>query len=182
MEEKKLFDTSLYKKEIKCLFDINDIPENVGDVSEETYKIRKEVIDTYVTLTQDSLKTLNYCCDSLISKPLTMFYLFYYLELYFKTYILVNYPVDVFDVDKYEHEFTDIIKYIIDNSKINFEGFYARLKKIKNRDGETINYTKFSDFKYNRAKDSNRLIFDLSLSKEDVKNIKDVITWIENHM
>ena len=91
MEEKKLFDTSLYKKEIKCLFDINDIPENVGDVSEETYKIRKEVIDTYVTLTQDSLKTLNYCCDSLISKPLTMFYLFYYLELYFKTYILVNY-------------------------------------------------------------------------------------------
>ena len=182
MDELVDFDSSIIKRESNRLFDLDVLPESSIDISNVTYEINKNVVDTYVALTQSSLDVLNYCCDNYVLKPLTVYYFFYYLELYFKTYLLINYPVNVFDVDRYEHDFTGIVKYIKDNSSINFEGFYERLKRFKDKDGNTVNYSKFSDFKYNRTKDSEQLIFDLALLDEDIKNIKDVIVWLENHM
>lgn len=182
MVENFEFESFIIKKESNNLFELDALPESSVDISNVTYEINKSVVDTYIALTQGSLDVLNYCCDNYVLKPLTIYYFFYYLELYFKTYLLVNYPVNVFDVDKYEHDFTGIVKYIKNNSSINFEGFYVRLKRFKDKDGNTVNYSKFSDFKYNRTKGSEQLIFDLELLDEDIKNIKDVILWLENHM
>lgn len=163
-------------------FELNYLPELYNAISDTANEIKKEIIDNYIMLTNNARGLIIYSCENNLSKPITMYNLFYYLEMFFKMKLLTKYSLKIEEVDKYEHDISGMINYIKNHDNINFDGLMYLLRKIRDKNNKGFEYSKYYHFKYNKAKDSDELIFNLKLTDEDIKNVKDVIKWLDSHM
>lgn len=164
------------------LFELNELPEIISDVSEIVEEINKEIIDNYVALAKDAKNTLVYSYENNLSKPIVFYNLFYYLEIFLKMYLMLNSTLKLNEIDNFEHDICGMKNYININNSVNFDGLMYLLRKFKDRNKKSLNYSKYYDYKYNKRKNSDDLIFELDLNEDDIKNIKDVIEWLDSHM
>lgn len=176
------FDCKKIENSINNIFDIKTLPNFDNNLLEVSNIIRKELIDNYITLTDNSLYLLNLSCDSDLSKPVTLYNLFYYLEIYFKTLLLTKFLLDFNSVDNYGHDIMRMIHFIKSNTRINFDGFVYLIRKFVDKQNNSIDCSKYYHFKYNKKLNSEELIFDLKLTDNDKKNIEEVIDWLNYHM
>lgn len=163
-------------------FDLNYLPELSNNISNTTKEIKKEIIDNYIMLTDSARKLIEYSCDNKLSKPIAMYNLFYYIEMILKLNLIKECSLKIEDVENYNHDIGRMINYLKQHENINFDGFMFLLRKIKTKSNKGFEYSKYYNFKYNKSKESNELIFDLKLTDNDIKNTKEVIEWLDSHL
>ena len=148
----------------------------------KTNDIRTEIIKNYSAIEKDSKILLNYCIDNDISAPTTYHNLFFYIEIRLKLKLLFSSSQSIDNLEKYGHAFNEIIKCLKQCTSINFDGFYFMLRKIKDKNGNSLDFNKHYNFKYNKKLECNDLIFDLKLNNKNKEIIKDVIKWLDLHI
>ena len=148
----------------------------------KTNDIRTEIINNYSEIEKASKNILNYCIDNDISTPISYHNLFFYIEIRLKLKLLVSSSQSIEDLEKYGHNFNEIIKCLKQCTLINFDGFYFILRKIKDKTGNCLDFNKHHHLKYNKELGCNNLIFDLELSNKNKEIIKEVTKWLDSHI
>lgn len=148
----------------------------------KTNDIRTEIINNYSEIEKASKNVLNYCIDNDISTPIAYHNLFFYIEIRLKLKLLFPSSQSIDDLEKFGHNFNEIVKHLKQCTSINFDGFYFILRKIKDKDGNIIDFNKHHHLKYNKELGCNNLIFDLKLSNKNKEIIKEVIKWLDLHI
>lgn len=164
------------------IFNLNSLPDLPNSLSSIASEINKKIINSYMNIKSDALKMLNCCLENRISKPLTIYQLFYYIEISFKLKLLESSYMKLTEIDACKQNICMLMKHLKDIMDINFSGFMYRIKKIKNKDGVTVDFLHYYDFKYNREFNSINLIFNSELTEDDIKQIKDVIKWLNTNV
>lgn len=170
------------KEQNKSLFEITTIPEIQTSINDEVKSKTDNLINNYLKILEDSKSILDYSMTNNLSKPIAMYNFLFYLEIYFKNQLLKNCCLDINAVDKYEHNIYLMLNYMGKNCEVNFDGLKHLLRKIKDKNGVTLDISKYYNFKYNKFKDSDELIFESELTEEDKKIIEDVIKWLNTNM
>jgi len=163
-------------------FELEYLPDISDTISEKTKQIRQEIIDNYIYLKDNSLYILNCCTNNLIIKPLTFFNLFFYIEIFLKTKLILETYLSLEEIENYGHDIYRMIHYLSENNNINFQGFKYLINKIKSKNDDRLDFSKYYNFKYNKEIGNNKLIFNNQLTKLDLKTIKDVIEWLDLHI
>lgn len=163
-------------------FELEHLPDISDTISEKTKQIRQEIIDNYIYLKDNSLSVLNCCANNLIIKPLTFFNLFFYIEMFLKTKLILETYLSLEEVENYGHDIYRMMYYLSENNNINFQGFKYLINKIKSKSDERLDFAKYYNFKYNKEIGNSKLIFNTQLTKLDLKTIKEVIEWLDLHI
>lgn len=103
------------------VFELEYLPKIPNTISEETWKIRREIIDNYICLKDSTLSILNYCTNNLINKPLVFFNLFFYIEMVLKTKLILESYLSIEEIENYGHDIYRMMHYLSKNNNINFQ-------------------------------------------------------------
>lgn len=164
------------------VFELEYLPEIPNTISEETWKIRREIIDNYICLKDSTLSILNYCTNNLINKPLVFFNLFFYIEMVLKTKLILESYLSIEEIENYGHNIYRTMHYLSKNNNINFQGFKYLINKIKGKSNEKLEFSKYYNFKYNKEIGNNNLVFAQQLTSLDLAIITEVIEWLDLHI
>lgn len=167
-DQQKINQTELYVQDDSLVLKVNDI--------------RTEIINNYSEIEKASKTILNYCIDNDISTPIAYHNLFFYIEIRLKLKLLFSSSQSIDELEKFGHNFNEIIKVLKQCTSINFGGFYFILRKIKDKNGNSIDFNKHHHLKYNKKLGCNNLIFDLKLSNKNKEIIREVIEWLDLHI
>lgn len=148
----------------------------------EEKDVRTEIIRNYSEIEKATRKILNYCIENDICTPTAYHNLFFYIEICLKLKLLFSSNLPINKLEKFRHTFLEITNYLQQKTSINFDGFYHILRKIKNKNGKSIDYNKHHNFKYNKELGCDDLIFNLKLNDEDKNIIREVIKWLDLHI
>lgn len=161
------------------IFD-NNVTDNIEN---EIDQVILEILNNYKLLIEDSFKILNLYLENNINKPLILYNLFFVVELYLKYYLIRKTTLSIEEIENYGHEIFLLLDLANKVEKyIDFNELKQLLKKFKDKNNHSLNLNKYYDFKYNRKKKINYLIFDFKINKSEIKNVKDVIKWLQCHM
>lgn len=161
------------------IFEINNIPEVPNVIEEKAENSLNEIINNYETLTKDSLKIVELSLENNIVKPLTLYNLFFLIEIYLKSFLIKYSSLSVIEISNIKHNIFNLIENANDvEPKINFNKLKFLIANFKNKNQKGLEIQKYYDFKYNHKKEDDNLIFDYIYSEKELKNIKDVIDWI----
>ena len=94
---------------------------------------------------------------------------------------------DISEIGEYNHQISDMYKFIFDNIKESelkrvCKNIKERSSIIRQSNGDKVNYNDYANFRYNHKKDEFSLIFEEEINKNDIKHIREVIECIESIM
>ena len=157
--------------------------ESLNNISEQlTVKAneQKEIIeDNYRRLIKDIIKILENIVDDSITKPTIMFEIFFLLELFLKLFLLTSGNYNLIEIGRYRHNLNMLM---CDSEKLEpnyFDEIKGRLRRIKNKAGNGLNYDEFTHYKYNHMMGKEDLIFEYEMTDCDKTNVKEVMNWIK---
>lgn len=160
-------------------FELESLPDLPDIVDKKTFQIRNKIIDNYFILETNTIKVLDYCINNGIMKSLIFYNLFYYVEICLKLKLALDCLLSLEDIENLGHNIYEMMNKI---SEINFIGFKYILRRLKDKNNQNLNFSKYSDFRYNKSIGTDYLIFDNKFTDNDEKYVRDVIEWLDSHM
>ena len=166
------------------LFNLKDLPDlhdNYNDTLVRNNLI--EIYDNYKYLIKDTIKTIEFCLSHGINKPLTLFYLFFCIELFLKFYLIKNTSYSLKEIAHKGHSFQSLFNEIncIDKSN-NMEELEFLIRGFKDKHNNNIDINQYANFKYNHLKKEEKIIFDYEIKQREKKKIEEVMKWIKNYL
>ena len=142
-----------------------------------------EIINNYKFITINALKQLKLSYDNTLIKPIILYNLFYTIEVYLKYILIKDSSVSLESIEKYGHDISLLISECIKEQVLpDYEELNFLIIQFKNKNGKSLDISKYTHFRYNRFIGNNSLIFTNDLSKKDKIKIKDVIEWLDLHI
>ena len=166
---------------INSRFDIKSLPEIQDIACNNVNKILDNIKDNYKLLKSDAynlaIASLNYN----LTKSTIYYNLLYYVEISIKYYLIVASELNVEEVEKYGHDIYRLIA-LAKQFNISFEKLRFLLDKIKDKSNKKVDLSKYYNYKYNKEIGETALIFELEISSNERKNVKEVIEWLNLHI
>lgn len=164
----------------KSEFEIEKIPETPYALAEVAENALETILSNYLDLIDGSIYMSEHMVDKDIIKPLVIYNMCFLVELTLKYYLIKENGLSIDEIEGCGHDISKLINeirragYELDINKLDF-----LLKKFKDKQNCNLNFKNYYNFKYNRARGEEKLIFDMKCTDEEKKNIKVVIEWIK---
>lgn len=152
---------------------------DIIEINEEYTKI----VDNFEILKLEALKLVKHMIDKDFIKTLVYYNLFFLVEIYLKNFLLKNSKLKLEDVFNFGHNIDDMIEQAQKcDLNIDFDNLLFLLKKIKDKNGNALEFKNYSDYRYNIPKRNYYIIFDYTIDEIERKQVKGVIKWIQNNV
>lgn len=164
-------------------FDIATLPNISQYISAEARDQANHLKENYKTIKQDALNILCFSINNKLSKPMILYNLLFFVEISFKYYLINSSNLNIDKIENHKHKIFELINSIkkVDNN-INFDKLMYLLKKFKDKDGKSLDFSRYYNYKYNREIGNIALIMDLEMKQPDIEIVKEVIEWLNLHM
>lgn len=162
-------------------FQINTLPDIQDITNSSANNILDEIKENYKTLRDDAREILNVSLNNSLSKPTIYYNLIFYVEISIKYYLIVMSELNVEKVENYGHDIYRLIE-VSKQYNASFEKLRFLLDKIKDRNNKKVNLSKYYNYKYNKEIGEMPLIFDLEISGNERKIVKEGIEWLSSHI
>lgn len=159
----------------------------INEIEEEEQSKLSKIINNYEKLVNANINNLKRMLDNENNKSVIVYNLGLLIELFLKMILLKFGLSDISEIGEYNHQISDMYKFIFDNikeSKVKrvCENIKERSSIIRQSNGYKVNYNDYTNFRYNHKKDEFDLIFDEEININDIKHIREVIECIESIM
>lgn len=165
----------------KNSFEIKSIPETSNIVNQIAETNINKITFNYISLIKDISKIIIYSLDENIVKPLTLFNMCFLIELSLKYYLIRNAKLNVNEVENKGHSIIELMRISKENG-LDTDELQFLLQKFRDKDNQRLDLNNYYNYKYNREKGQESLIFDLNFTEKERKNIKDVIECIKKYI
>lgn len=167
----------------KQTFNCKEVPDednlNLNTLNENL----EEIIKNYKNIKNNSYEIIQFCLNSNLIKPITLYNLLFYVEISLKYLLITKSPLSVSEIENKQHCIFNLIncaKEYIKNFRV--EKLEKLLKKIDVSNRDNIDCNQYCHYKYNKLKGKENLIFDFELTEKDKNNIKEVVEWINEQI
>lgn len=161
-------------------FNIESIPQLENPVEEATKKTLDIIQNNYKQIIEDFIRLIDISIDK-ISKPITLFNLFFIVEIWAKYYLIYKSFMDINHIEGKKHGLKDLFRCLYIQN-LDCSELEEMLKKFKDKDGNCLNIDTYYDFKYNKKRNKEDIIFDYEYFEDEKERVKDVIEWIEQYL
>ncbi len=161
-------------------FNIESIPQLENPVEEATKKTLDIIQNNYKQIIEDFIKLIDISIDK-ISKPITLFNLFFIVEIWAKYYLIYKSFMDINHIEGKKHGLKDLFRCLYIQN-FDCSELEEMLKNFKDKDRNCLNIDTYYDFKYNKKRNKEDIIFDYEYFEDEKERVKDVIEWIGQYL
>lgn len=162
-------------------FNIRSLPEVQDIACNNVNKILDDIKENYKLLKGDAYKLLTASLNYNLTKSTIYYNLLYYVEISIKYYLIVASELNVEDVERYGHDIYRLVA-VAKQFNVSFEKLKFLLDKIKDKSSKKVDLLKYYNYKYNKEIGETPLIFEPEISRNEIKNVKEVIEWLRLHI
>lgn len=165
---------------------IENIKDNLSNeisnfITNKTNAVNENIKNNYKLIKNDTYKIAKYCFDSKLTKPTTLYNLLFCVEISLKYYLFLYSTLNLTEIEKCGHDMNDLIdeakKYNYEFS-IDIDELEFLLTKFKTKKNKNSNKLAYENFKYNKEKKSNNLIFGYEFNDIERNSINEVLKWL----
>lgn len=161
-------------------FNIEFIPESELTTELIAKKTLEKIENNYKCIIEEFIKLVNLSMDE-ISKPITLFNLFFIVEVWAKYYLIFKSYMNMDEIEGKGHGLKELFS-LLNKENIECKELIEKLKYFKNKDGQSLNIDGYYDFKYNKKRGKDDIIFNYEYDSEDKVKIRGVIECIEQYL
>lgn len=164
-------------------FKIKELPQMQFFSDEDTSDELNTIKENYKLICQDSNNILQILLENIVTKSLMLYYLLFFVELKLKYYLIINSKLELEYIENCDHNLLKLIEISSGvDIRIKFSKLRYLLNQFKDKNGHCLNLIQYSNYKYNYIKKSRKIIFEYEMSTVEIKNMEEVILWLNSHI